>query len=82
MGSMVGSPTIERCLKIADEILTDGFVTETEPLMLKASWTEVQKHRVLGISPWGETVNGNQTLRAFSLCHHKSAARVITLHLL
>ena len=79
---MVSLPTIVRCLKLADEILTDSFVTETEPLMLNASWTEAQKRSVLGITPRGETVNGNHTLRAFSLCHHKSTARVITLHML
>ena len=69
---------------LADEILTDGFVTETEPLMLNASPKEIQQLQEgwAFIPPWGETVNGNRTLRPFSLCHHKSAARVITLHLI
>ena len=35
--SMVCPPTVDRVLKLADEILTDGFVTDTEPLMANAS---------------------------------------------
>ena len=79
--SMVCVPSVEKCLKLADEILTDGFITETEPLILNAK-VDVGDHAAPGIPPWGETVNGKHTLRPFSLCHHKSAARVVTLHLL
>ena len=82
--SMVCLPNIERCMKLADEILTDGFVTDTEPRMLNVSMTdiELEARAAPGIPPWGDTSNGKRSLRPFSLCHHKSAARVITLHLL
>ena len=71
-------------MKLADEIPTDGFVAETEPLLLNASPKEIQQLQEgwAFIPPWGETVNGKRTLRPFSLCHHKSAARVSTLHLI
>ena len=80
--SMVCRPTMDKCLKLADEILTDGFVTDTEPLMLNVSSTEMEKHGLPGVPPWGEVLNGEATVRPFSVCHHKSAARVITLHLI
>ncbi len=81
--STVCPPSMERCLKLADEILTDGFVTDTEPLMLNVAKNEMSAAGTPGIPPWGEmTETGQQTLRAFSLCHHKSAARAATLHLL
>ena len=35
-----------------------------------------------GSPPWGDMLNGKPTLRPFSIIHHKSAARVIALHLL
>ena len=71
-------------MELADEILADGCVTETEPPMPNASPTELRQPQEgwAFITPWGETVNGNRTLRPLSLCHHKSAARVITLHLI
>ena len=81
-GCMVCEPTLDKVLKLADEILTDGFVTDTEPLLLNVSPTAVEKHGLECIPPWGETVNGKPSLRPFSVCHHKSAARVIALHLL
>ncbi len=81
--STVCPPSMERCLKLADEILTDGFVTDTEALMLNVAKNDMAAAGTPGIPPWGEmTESGQQTLRAFSLCHHKSAARVATLHLL
>ena len=48
--SMVCMPNVERCLKLADEILTDGFVTETEPLILDAK-VDVGDHTAPGIPP-------------------------------
>ena len=79
--SMLQVPAMERCMKLADEILTDGFVTDTEPLMLNGS-----RYDTMGddfVPPWGDKVDGGKpTLRAFSVCHHKSAARSATLHLL
>jgi hypothetical protein len=83
--SMVCEPTKDKILKLADEILTDGFVTDTEPLLLDVSPTHVEAASVLtqeSIPPWGDVVNGNPSLRVFSLCHHKSASRLIALHIL
>ena len=75
--SMVCEPTVDKCLKLADQILAD-----TEPLLLTVSPTPMENHGIPGIPPWGEMVNGKPSLRPFSVCHHKSAARVIALHLL
>ena len=79
---MVCEPTIDKDLKLADEILTDGFVTDTEPLILNVSPMQMEQEGLEGISPWGAMVDGVASLRPFSVCHHKSAARVIALHLL
>ena len=83
-GSMVCEPIVDKVLKLADEILTDGFVTDTEPLILNVTPMQMEKEVDLmeGISPWGAMVDGVASLRPFSVCHHKSAARVIALHLL
>ena len=86
--SMVCEPTKDKILKLADEILTDGFVTDTEPLILNVTPMQMEKEMLNvdlmeeGISPWGAMVDGVASLRPFSVCHHKSAARVIALHLL
>ena len=82
--SMVCEPTKDKILKLADEILTDGFVTDTEPLILNVTPMQMEQQGLEGISPWGATVgvDGFASLRPFSVCHHKSAARVIALHLL
>ena len=69
-------------MKLVDEILTDGFVTDTEPLILNVTPMQMEQQGLEGISPWGATVDGGASLRPFSVCHHKSAARVIALHLL
>ena len=82
---MVCEPTLDKILKLADSILTDGFVTETEPLLLDVSPTHLEEatvHTYDSIPPWGDAVNGQRPLRRFSLCHHKSASRVIALHVL
>ena len=84
-GCMVCEPTLDKVLKLVDEITTDGFVTDTEPLLLDVSPTHVEAASVLtqdSIPPWGDVVNGKQSLRVFSLCHHKSASRVVALHIL
>ena len=78
---MVCEPPIEKILKLADEILTDGFVTDTEPLILNVTPTQMEEEGLKGIPPWGAMVDGVQSLRPFSVCHHKSASRVIALHL-
>ena len=80
--SMVCEPAIENILKLADEILTDGFVIVTEPRLLNVSPTRMEKQGLEGIPSWGEMANGKPSLRPFSVCHHKSAARVIALHIL
>ena len=79
--SMVCEPPIAKILKLADEILTDGFVTDTEPLILNVTPTQMEEEGLKGIPPWGAMVDGVQSLRPFSVCHHKSASRVIALHL-
>ena len=84
-GCMVCEPTLDKVLKLADEIMTDGFVTDTEPLLLDVSPTHVEAASVLtqeSVPPWGDVVNGYPSLRVFSLCHHKSASRVVALHIL
>ena len=80
--SMVYEPPIEKILKLAAEILTDGFVTDTGPLIPNVTPTQMEEECLKGIPPWGAMVDGVQSLRPFSVCHHKSAARVIALHLL
>ena len=39
---MVCEPTTDKVLKLVDEIMTDGFVTHTEPLELDVSPTHVE----------------------------------------
>ena len=82
--SMVCEPTIDKIMKLVDEILTDGFVTDTEPLILNVTPMQMEQQGLEGIPPWGATVGGDgfASLRPFSVCHHKSSARVIALHLL
>ena len=79
---MVCEPTSDKILKLVDEILTDGFVTDTEPLILNVTPMQMEQQGLEGISPWGAMVDGVASLRPFSVCHHKSAARVIALHIL
>ena len=65
--SMVSLPNNERCMKLADEILTYGFVTDTEPLMLNVSETaiEVEAQCAPGI-PHGATPRMGSGLSARS----------------
>ena len=78
---MVCEPTVDKIMKLADEILTDGFVTDTEPLILNVTPMQMEQQGLEGISPWGAMVDGVASLRPFSVCHHKSASRVVALHL-
>ena len=80
--SMVCEPPIEKILKLADEILADGFVTDTEPLILNVTPTQMEEEGLKGIPLWGAKVDGVASLHPFNVCHHKSAALVIALHLL
>ena len=81
---MVCPPDKNKVVRLADEILTDGFVIEIEPLILNAAPTAIMEfgENWEFIPPWGDTMNGKRTLRPFSLSHHKSASRVIALHLI
>ena len=80
--SMVCDPTIDKIMKLVDEILTDGFVTDTEPLILNVTRTQMEQQGLKGIPPWGAMIDGSESIRPFSVCHHKSSARVTALHLL
>ena len=78
VNSVIEDPSTERCLKLADEILTDGFLSEAEPLQVNCplnhglGWEDF-------IPPWGaSTAEGKPTLRPFSVWHHKSALRAST----
>ena len=54
--NMVCEPTLHKIFKLADSILTDGFVTETEPLLLDVSPTHLEEatvHTYDNIPPWG-----------------------------
>ena len=53
--NMVCEPALDKILKLADSILTDGFVTETEPLLLEFSPTHLEEatvHTYDSIPPW------------------------------
>ena len=80
--SMACESTMDKIMKLVDEILTDGFVTDTEPLILNVTPTQMEQQGLEGTPPWGAMVDGVPSIRPFSVCHHKSAARVIALHLL
>ena len=47
---MVCEPTVDKILKLADEVLTGGFVTDTEPLLLDVSPTRMDA--IQGIRTW------------------------------
>ena len=79
--SMVCEPIVHNIMKLADEILTDGLVTDTEPLILNVTPTQMEQQGLKGIPPWGATIDGSDSIRPFSVCHHKSSARVTALHL-
>ena len=79
--SMLQVPAIELCMKLADQLITDGFVTDTEPLMLNGSRHDTMCDDF--VPPWGDKMDGGKpTLRALSGRHRKYAARSATLHLL
>ncbi len=71
-GSLKGAPEVHTVVRLVDEILTDGFVTGSEPLEV------VQDDRLDAVgapltSPW---VGG---LKPFSLGYSKGQARATTL---
>ena len=76
--SVIEDPSTEKCQRLADEILTDGFLSDAERLQANCpanhalEWQDV-------IPPWGaSTPDGKPTLRPFSVWHHKSALRIST----
>ena len=73
-GSLKGAPEVHTVVRLVDEILTDGFVTSSEPLEV------VQDDRLDAVgasltSPWS-TVG---TLKPFTLGYSKGQARATTL---
>ena len=72
------------CLELVDSILTFGFLTKHEPLLLcSGGEVRVQELQELGVDPaWTNLLEASVTIPPLSIGHHKSAARAITLHLI
>ena len=69
-GCMVCEPTTDKVLNLVDEIMTDGFVTDTEPLLLDVSPTHLEEatvHTYDRIPPWVMRLMDND-LSAYSVC--------------
>ena len=74
-GSLKGNPEVATVLRLMEEILADGFVSASEPLLV------VQDARIDGdsedvASPWGNTAGA---MRPFTLGYAKGQARATTL---
>ena len=69
------------CLELLDNILTDGFVTDRDPLIVCTGGPEKIRARgnVASEMPWAE--GSAAALPAFSVALQKGSARVATLHL-
>lgn len=70
------------CLELVDSILTSTFLTKHEPLLLCSGEREPCE---LGVDPaWIDFNPGasGSIIQPFAIGHHKSAARVSTLHLI
>lgn len=66
------------CL-LAEEILTDGFVTKGDPLLVtRKEYPPEDK----GTGPWPDHDQGQPTAPAFAMGSVKGAARICTLHTL
>ena len=80
--SFRGPPALRTCCLLADEILTDGFVTIGDPLLVTC------KQYIGGDSidqvtpPWPEQDQGKPTMPAFAIGFVKGSARTCTLHTL
>lgn len=75
-GSLKGNPEVATVLRLMEEILADGFISASEPLLV------VQDARIDGdsqdvASPWGNTVSAS--MRPFTLGYAKGQARATTL---
>ena len=64
--SMLQVPAMERCMKLADEILTDGFVTDTEALVLTGSRYDTMGDDIA--PPWVTRWMGASRRSALSTC--------------
>ena len=67
---VVCEPTADKISRFVDDIVTDGFVTDTEPLILDVSPThlEAASLEVSELnSSWGDVVKGEPSHRAFSV---------------
>ncbi len=69
------------CSELVDSIMTDTFLTKHEPLLLCSGGVQTTKARhKRGVDPtWGAEPD---VIPPLAIGHHKSAARVSTLHLL
>lgn len=74
--SLKGVVSLKTSLLLVDEILTDGFLSAAEPVLVQSP--DVQVEEVWG--PWWESQDDPRSLGAFSVNYVKGAARVSTLH--
>ena len=72
--SLKGAPSLKVSLQLLEEIVTDGFVSAGEPILV----TAIQKDTVLDC-PWKQD-HPEDTIGAFGLGFVKGAARICTLH--
>jgi hypothetical protein len=80
--SFRGPPGLLTCCQLADEILTDGFVTKEDRLLVtrKDYLSRDAGDQVPG--PWPDQDQGKPTVPAFAMGFVKGAARICTLHTL
>ena len=79
--SFRGPPALRTCCLLADEILTDGFVTKGDPLLVTCK--QYLKGSIDNVTaPWPAQDQGKPTMPAFSMGFVKGMARICTLHTL
>ena len=77
--SLRGPPALRTCCLLADEILTDGFVTVGDPLLVtRKECPPTDK----GTGHWPSQDQGQPTAPAFAMGFVKGSARICTLHAL
>jgi hypothetical protein len=77
--SLRGPPALRTCCLLADEILTDGFVTMGDPLLVTCKEYPPSDK---GTGPWSSQDQGQPTAPAFAMASVKGSARICTLHTL
>ena len=77
MSTSIGGPSADTCTKLADNIMTHGFTTSTEPLLLCSGGEDVIRTRGAQHTLWGST---DQAIPALGLGIHKGLSRVATVH--